>query len=257
MFDWIKFNHIPTITDEDLLPLARQIRPVKHTATGYRFFDLSEYVAKDEVNAYRGISCIWTEQLVPGKACLHDIGAFITYHSFGAPSLFKPSVAEVIAQIRAQVPAEWLTRIRGFGFDTGDMSAYHVLGHGYHFAKCHLFEEHVCDATDRLFNNREIRRLLAGDMKPHDHGTVVGYRSHTGIVLYPRYQIIERGERLHCVDKHFMDKESHVTNGQVYRALREPKWDGRGRRLVAVIDDWCGVALVPVEYFRVLRTQGE
>lgn len=59
----------------------------------------------------------------------------ITYHNFGAPSLFKPSISEVLAQI----PGELVSRVEAFAIETENMGVYNVLPDGYHFTKTHLF----------------------------------------------------------------------------------------------------------------------
>ena len=67
------------------------------------------------------------------------IGTIITYHTFGASSLFMPSLAEVLAQINAQVKGEQLDRVAAFEIQREEMDSYNCLTDHYHFCKVHLY----------------------------------------------------------------------------------------------------------------------
>ena len=60
-----------------------------------------------------------------------------SFHSYGAPSLFKPSLAETLANIRRFVPKGW-QRIKYFWLDSRDLSAANCIG-SFHWCRLHLF----------------------------------------------------------------------------------------------------------------------
>ena len=68
---------------------------------------------------------------------LHAVDIIRTYHSWGAPSLFKPSIAEVLAQI----PIRYVHKISNFHILNGDMDVRHVLSDGYHAVLTKLFTD--------------------------------------------------------------------------------------------------------------------
>lgn len=83
---------IPSITDERLTQLAKRIRAVKEIEGGHRLYPLCDP---------RGESFSWAEKMGRKTRRLYALGKVRTLHGFGYYGLFKPSVAEVLAQIQA------------------------------------------------------------------------------------------------------------------------------------------------------------
>lgn len=63
--------------------------------------------------------------------------AIITFHTYGAPALFKPSLAEVYASIRRYLPETW-TAVRYFCLQSENLGSEHIIG-DCHWCKCILF----------------------------------------------------------------------------------------------------------------------
>lgn len=71
----------------------------------------------------------------------------ITYHTFGAPSLFKPSLAEVYAQIRRMVP-DW-SMVKFFWLDSDNLDSSHIIGN-CHWCRCVLFGDAAQVIEERI-----------------------------------------------------------------------------------------------------------
>ena len=135
-------NRIPEISDERLETLAARIKPVIRfqATTAGRFESIDRnpegkpfYI---EPVDFRRTAFTWdpkptveAEDIVPYKT-------IETFHTYGAPVFFKPSIAEVLAQI----PEEDLERAVAFETGHHDMSAEHCLSDGYHWAATVLYE---------------------------------------------------------------------------------------------------------------------
>lgn len=155
----LEFKRVPEISDGELLRLAKHIKPLRYSKGGR----LLHIVEPEGTEWLRDTGFTWLKAGGPAER-YHEVGCVITYHDYGAPSLFKPSVAEVLACVVAQVNPADLRRVMGFALDESrDMDVYNVIGE-HHFAKCWLFE-----------------RLICGDGL--DEGTVVGFEAHDGPVI--------------------------------------------------------------------------
>lgn len=87
-----KFS-IPKMSMDDVIALSDSMRPVCR----YR----GQLMWLEKVNDLFRISYLWNVVMegVVGDDELVEVGRIKTLHSYGHPSLFKPSVAEVMAQI--------------------------------------------------------------------------------------------------------------------------------------------------------------
>lgn len=85
---------VPDILDDDLLELVVKIRPLFKERDGYR-----EILVKRDVERLRRTSFIWSPKL--GRVVKVGLPkeTIRTYHTCGHPVLFKPSIAEVLAQL--------------------------------------------------------------------------------------------------------------------------------------------------------------
>jgi len=123
---------IPKISDERLNELAKKIKPV------VRIKGQPRYIQPVDL---RGVAYTWDPKPAGHAKGLAELCVITTYHSYGAPMFFKPSVAEVIAAI----PEEHLDKVIAFEIISSpntadDLNAEHeALNAGYHVAKTRLY----------------------------------------------------------------------------------------------------------------------
>lgn len=142
---------IPEIDKDRLQVLLRQIEPV------VEFDGVLHYVRwSDPVST----SYLWGAKQAGRADEMSTIGYIRTYHSYGCPSFFKPSVDEVLAQV-AQLDPEIVAKIVAFEIVQRPLSAddlnieHRALNAGYHVATVRLYgkpgEKEVYDlqAADR------------------------------------------------------------------------------------------------------------
>lgn len=117
---------IPEISDAELTELLAQIKPLVRDEQGHR-----HTIAPVDP---RRTAFTWdpkfVEMVEPGPV----LAEFDTYHSFGAPALFKPSLAEVLAQI----PRDLRPYVQAFELDT---ETAEIWDEGYHVASVTLYAE--------------------------------------------------------------------------------------------------------------------
>lgn len=123
---------VPVITDENLAELAERIKPVVKKGSALRYI---------EDVGLRTVAFTWSPTLTKKAKGLEPICDITTYHSYGAPNMFKPSIAEVISQI----PEKHLTDVVAFQItsspDTVDdlNREIQALNAGYHVATTTLY----------------------------------------------------------------------------------------------------------------------
>lgn len=127
---------IPPISDALLADLSARIKPVVMN-------DDNELFYIEPVDP-RTIAFTWDPKLVGGPLDLVPVVRLWTLHSYAAPSLFKASVAEVLAQI----PAGYLDSIVAFTTECPEDSVsswpeYYrtAFDGGYHLATTTLYAE--------------------------------------------------------------------------------------------------------------------
>lgn len=143
-------GRIPEISDRRLEQLMRQIKPVARfrrtlfqdgIAVGVAVppyqhpYGTLHFIKKVHP---RKASFTWEPKSSRVARTIEDkpYRVITTYHSFGAPSLFKPSIAEVIAQI----PEEELGRVAAFETVYWDMDARrNCTSDGYHVTDTRLY----------------------------------------------------------------------------------------------------------------------
>lgn len=194
MFENLELELVPKISRDKLEYLISKIVPLvpfkydpeenkyvqcplyEYTLEKRKNTDGSEYEFKNWtqnylytiLNTYDPISqsFIWSAKADEPAAdlgfCFPPYGTIITYHKYGAPSLFKPSIEEVLAQINL-LPEKDINIIRAFWVDSDDLDAYNIIGH-YHFTKTTLFQKYI-KATD-------------------GSNTIIGYETHNGSIYY-------------------------------------------------------------------------
>ncbi len=144
-------NLIPEIDDSEIEEMLGHMAPVIHQEVGgsHGYFHIVDIEDVDR----RKTAYTWEPKLGRCVGLTWDgLGHTVihTYHRYGYYGFFKPSLAEVLAQIR-HVMADW-TRVKYFMldsnlFDTRNWREFVVGNH--HWCPCHLWtadEEHEARA---------------------------------------------------------------------------------------------------------------
>lgn len=125
---------IPKIKDDVLEKLFKKIKPiVRKGGEAY-------YIEKVDL---RGASYLWSPKTTRKAPKLEPITDIRTYHTYGYYGFFKPSIAEVIAQI----PKEYLSQVTTFEIisspeDANDLGReQEALNAGYHVAITRLYKK--------------------------------------------------------------------------------------------------------------------
>lgn len=129
-----KPNLVPKISDIEIEEM-RHIQPlIRKHAEDYVFYRIERI---DHLST-RTKSFIWDAKPTgkPLSFAPTDDIQILTFHTFGAPALFKPTLAEVYACIRRFV-SDWQD-VRYFYLHSHDMGVKHVLP-SCHWCKCTLF----------------------------------------------------------------------------------------------------------------------
>jgi len=148
---------IPEVSDKKLNELIKRIKPLvrfeladwmdvkpkcDNRGVPVRARSNSRYWALFEIEPVhpRKIAYTWEPKPIGGPR--HDIACFDairTYHKYGAPSLFKPSIAEVIAQI----PEDVVDKTVAFEIiDYYDLDCTHCID-PYHVVLTRLFMNRI------------------------------------------------------------------------------------------------------------------
>ena len=128
---------IPEISNEELLARYSHIKPIV-TANGGKYF-LREF-AEDELRklAYDGdLKDNITEQVDMDDYFFHESRDFECIHKYGYYGFFKPSIAEVLAQI----PERDIQLVDAFEIILQFDSSHNqiVFDNGYHMSKVRLY----------------------------------------------------------------------------------------------------------------------
>lgn len=122
---------IPEITDENLTLLSRKIRPLVLQ---------DGKLMRIEPPDPRNVAFSWSPVVTEPANGIVEIAKIRTLHGYGYYGFFKPSVAEVIAQI----PEEWIERTVAFSTrgpaDAAEMNREsEALNAGFHVAETTLY----------------------------------------------------------------------------------------------------------------------
>ena len=129
--------YIPEISDSLVERMRSHIEPLipdSDAGSGYRRIKDVE-----RIDARRQ-SFLWDAEPCGPRLVFEPLNQLqiITFHAFGAPVFFKPSLAEVYAGILRFVP-EW-ERIRFFALRADNLGADNIIG-SCHWCRCSLFGE--------------------------------------------------------------------------------------------------------------------
>ncbi len=138
-----KKSWIPKVPKKLIKKLAERIWPIVRFASGANGLFCSPQGLHYYIKAVDlfDFSYVWGPKPADKATNLKPLCDITTYHSFGYAGLFKPSVAEVLAQI----PAEYLDEVVAFEIvekpETAEDLNRNVgaLNAGYHVAKTRLY----------------------------------------------------------------------------------------------------------------------
>lgn len=126
-------SRIPTLTDARLAELVSRIKPV------VEFKGVKRYI--EPVNP-RNVAYTWDPKPADVAPAFKEVAEIQTFHTYGYIGFFKPSIAEVLAQI----PEQLLDRVIAFELKTtpshvNDLNAESEASNaGYHVAYATLYE---------------------------------------------------------------------------------------------------------------------
>lgn len=85
------------------------------------------------------VSYLWNAEPAGDRLAFSPLSrqTIVTFHKYGAPALFKPSLAEVYAAIRRFMPNNW-RQVKYFCLRSEDLGSDNVIG-CCHWCKCDLF----------------------------------------------------------------------------------------------------------------------
>lgn len=138
-----KKSRIPEVPKERIKELAERIKPVVRFALGEKgLFRSSEGHPYhiEQVDPFR-IAYMWTPKPAGKATSLKPLCEITTYHTYAYYGFFKPTIAEVLAQI----PAEHLDKVVAFEIVGGPETADDLnrepeaLNAGYHVATTRLY----------------------------------------------------------------------------------------------------------------------
>lgn len=124
---------IPKVSVEVITELAKRIKPVV-------LFEKKGICYIKPVDLFK-VAFLWDTKPAKKATGLRALCEIITYHEFGYHGFFKPSIAEVLAQI----PKEHLDKVTAFEIvdypkDCDDLNKEsEALNAGYHVAKTRLY----------------------------------------------------------------------------------------------------------------------
>ena len=133
---------IPQISDEELMRRYLKIKPIAEVGNG-------KYWLKDySIDEMRNTSYFWSlfpdrRKPVGEELYYHDYHEFKCLHSFGFYGFFKPSIAEILAQIPEDCLKHFTIdafEIIGRPTSSGDLSMYRkALEQGFHVSIVRLY----------------------------------------------------------------------------------------------------------------------
>jgi len=149
-----KIKLVRSVTDAEIREMLAVMRPVVQAGMNqWRMVDVSGVHPRD-------VSYIWNPKpygpaLTPDQL---DSGRIMSFHNFGAPSLFKPSLAEVLGAIRTFVP-EW-SRVRYFGLDAETAKPFGMV----HAVECLVVAKMLVPVTA----GGEMTQLIPFDLEEYE-----------------------------------------------------------------------------------------
>lgn len=154
---------VPDISEELVERMLAQMKPVKRVTPPGRDFAFRYRLIETDGVDRRGVAYTWEPRL--GRMVrlyMGDLNSkqIISFHRWGAPVFFKPSLAEVCASINRFVP-DW-SLIRFFELETEGLGKQNVIG-DCHFTRCTLYGEERTNVIDEAWNNdaADVERELA------------------------------------------------------------------------------------------------
>lgn len=133
-------NYIPLISDERLKVLCAKIKPLVRSNGPHKGGSLSHI----EMPNPRNVSWIWDPKVTEQAKGIVPFAEITTYHTFGYYGFFKPSIAEVLAQIQDQYLEETVA-FETFGPKTADdlNKQSTEINDGVHMARTVLYKKEI------------------------------------------------------------------------------------------------------------------
>lgn len=127
--------HIPEISDEKLEGLSAHIKPLVRRGDQLFFIEDPDP---------RNVAFPWSPVLKEAAEDLEVLSILPTLHSFGYHGLFKPSVAEVLAQIPDELLEEAIAFEVHAPQNTTDLSRqWDAVNSGYHVAATTVYRQSI------------------------------------------------------------------------------------------------------------------
>lgn len=124
---------LPDISNQQIEEMLQIMQPVMLGPAGLELIDIQ---GVDR----RNVSYIWDPKILRPVRLAYGNGwdaELLTFHKFGASSLFKPSLAETLACIRQWMPTRW-HEVKFFWLDSRNLSSTNIVGE-FHYCRCKLF----------------------------------------------------------------------------------------------------------------------
>ncbi|PWU22642.1 hypothetical protein C5B42_05380 [Candidatus Cerribacteria bacterium 'Amazon FNV 2010 28 9'] len=135
-------GRIPEISNERLAELAARIKPVVFVRYGkIGESGVLRYIGP--ISDLRGESFLWDPSLQEEAVGLIPVAEITTYHTFAFEGFFRPTIAEVLAQI----PPKWVMDAIAFEIveyprSLEDMQKHpEMMRRGYHVATTRLYKK--------------------------------------------------------------------------------------------------------------------
>lgn len=131
LWELTKPTYVPDISDERIAEMRKQISPlIKHDNRYYRIRGIDELDAREQSYIW-GAECDGEPMLFGPLETLK----IMTFHKWGAPALFKPSLAEVYSSIDRFIPDTGF--IGFFCLQSDNLGPQNVIG-DCHWCVCEL-----------------------------------------------------------------------------------------------------------------------
>jgi hypothetical protein len=121
------------LTDEQLATLVAKVTPLVRRGDSLHNVDFSRIDP-------RNVAFTWTQAVTDVALNLEQHSIITTLHTFGAPSFFKPTIAEVLEMLPEDLPSDIVAFEVVGPHDSGDLVHQRVAtDRGYHVARTILY----------------------------------------------------------------------------------------------------------------------
>lgn len=139
-FGEYKLRLIPEISGKRVKELYKKIKPiVRFDNRNYRMEQNDDGIPYfiEDVDPFE-TAFTWGPKPTKEATNIELFLVITTFHKFGAPALFKPSIAEVFAQI----PTDIIDKVVAFETLSDNLSVKNCIGY-YHFTHTKLYKKRI------------------------------------------------------------------------------------------------------------------